>query len=707
MDENRKILVVDDDEAFRLIIEKNLKTAGFITDSVRSGSEAIKYCHENPDTFLLLDYRLPDMTAKQVVETLSSEDIQANFVIITGYGDERLAVEMMKLGAKDYLIKDVSFLDLLPPVLIRVLQQLEIENKLVESEKTVAQMNRAYKVLSDCDYVLIRASDEIAMLQDVCKIVVESGDYRLAWVGLTAEYDEAKAVSPVAHWGYEEGYLEGLNITWADTGLGRGPTGISIRTGKPHALQNIKTDPDYAPWRAEAEKRGYASSVSLPMLVEGRAIGALNIYSHESDAFYEEEISLLMKLADNLTYGISVMRLKSEHKQSEDKVVTLVQQLNQVQKMEAIGTLAGGIAHDFNNLLQAILGYTDMARIKAEGMQGIRANLDEVLKAGDRAKELVQQILSFSRQSGVEIQSVEITPIIKEALKLLRSSMPANIEIRKNINAKSYLIEADPSQIHQIIMNLCANAYHAMKEEGGILEVSLYCAEITESDYMQKLDLEPGHYVKLSVSDTGHGMDKGTLGRIFEPYFTTKKKDDGTGLGLSVVHGIVKSCKGYITAYSEPGQGTTINIYFHVSKAAKVAEAGEVVTSIPRGNERILVVDDEEQIANMLTEMLEGLGYDIKKFTVSEEALHEFQRDAHAFDLVVTDMTMPGMSGAEFAMNLIKVRPDLPVIIMTGFSEQLTEEKARVVGIKKFVMKPVLTADIANTIRETLDNQCS
>ena len=375
-------------------------------------------------------------------------------------------------------------------------------------------------------------------------------------------------------------------------------------------------------------------------------------------------------------------------------------QLQQAQKMEAIGTLAGGIAHDFNNILGAIIGYTELTLLDISEDNMAYKNLKDALKAANRAKNLVKQILTFSRQSKQQFNPVQLKPIIKEVLAFLRSTLPTTIEIRHQIQNEVDVVFADPIQIHQIMMNLCTNAAYAMKEKGGILEVKL--SEIDVESKWSLLALDTGRYVQLTVSDTGAGMDKETLERVFEPYFTTKPQGEGTGMGLAVVHGIVKSHGGLIKAYSEPGQGTNFKIYLPVS-SEKISQTDAVEHVIPTGSEKILYIDDEVAIVDIGQQMLRRIGYNVDTLTDSQKALDHILSHGHEYDLVITDQTMPKMTGAELAREIIRCRPDLPVILCTGFSESISEEKAKNIGIRAFLMKPLILKDLAVTIRTILD----
>jgi PAS domain S-box-containing protein len=376
--------------------------------------------------------------------------------------------------------------------------------------------------------------------------------------------------------------------------------------------------------------------------------------------------------------------------------------LHQSQKMESIGTLAGGIAHDFNNILSSIIGFTELALDDAAKGTPQEENLKEVYTAGMRAKDLVQQILAFARQSGEEKKPIRVDKITKEVLKLIRSTIPTTIKIKKNIQSNS-LIMGNSSQVHQLIMNLCTNAAHAMEDSGGILEVGLEDVELNEQYTLPLLMLKSGNYLKMTISDTGCGIAPDIIHSIFEPYFTTKSVGEGTGMGLALAHGIVTAYKGKITVDSELGKGTIFSIYLPITKKSQDYHPYEE-EKLPSGNERILFVDDELPIAKMGSRILERLGYQVAVRTSSIEALELFRSKREDFDLVVTDMTMPNMTGDELAMELIALRSDIPIILFTGYSKKITDEEIAKIGIKAFAHKPVVKAEMAKTVRKVLDD---
>ncbi|MBF0550371.1 MAG: response regulator [Deltaproteobacteria bacterium] len=700
---------------------------------------------------------------------------------------------------------------------------LGIANRKLMDEE-LCRINRALRTLSECNQAIVRATDESDFLAHICRILVDFGGYRLAWIGF-AEQDGEKLVRPVAWAGYEtcdEEYVTSLQVTWDDTDGGNGPIGIAIRTEKPCTAKETQRDLHLALGSVQAMERGYASSIALPFISDAQVFGSLNIYSQKPDAFNVKELRLLKELASDLSFGIEVLRARAERNKSEaerirlvaaveqaaegvmitdldgvvqyvnsaftritgyahDEVVgqesailkkamdhdgsyeiiksnlaggetwwgrfmdqkkdntscevemtvspvkdpsnvitnlvavmrdvthetTLEKQLWQAQKMEPIATLAGGIAHDFNNILTAILGYLQMAMDEVPRGSSLESDLKVVLQSSYRARDLVNQILVFSRRSEQHNLPMKVSPVIKEALKLLRSTLPTTIEIRRNISiASSDKIMGDPSRIYQVLMNLCTNAGHAMQEKGGILEVSLKDADLNaDGDGSKYPELNPGPYLELTVRDTGCGINPEIISRIFDPFFTSKKQGEGTGLGLAVVYGIVKDLKGEIAVESRLGQGTTFRILLPRLDDNEPVWDPIDDDSLPRGNERILIVDDEVILVAMGRRMLEALGYTVVARTSSIEACEAFRAQPDKFDLVISDQTMPYMTGAELARELLQIRPDIPIILCTGHSEALTHQKAKSIGVRELVMKPIIRHEFTRTIRRVLDGK--
>ncbi|HET6418566.1 MAG TPA: PocR ligand-binding domain-containing protein [Geobacteraceae bacterium] len=642
------------------------------------------------------------------------------------YEDDKPDLEYFRAQAREFGFDEESYLEALVRVpvfnreqirnimvynrnLVQIigemgLKNLELSQEAKERKKAEAaqsMINRALKTLSSCTQVLVHAKSEIELMESICRAIVEAGKYRFAWVGF-AENDPDKTVSFMTQWGYEGGFQVYQHLSWADNERGQGPTGTAIRTGTTNVVRHIATNPAYKLWRDEALKRGYASCISLPLLNDVRPFGALSIYAEEPDAFDAEEIALLKQLADDLAYGIVAIRAQSENRELERR-------LRHSQKMETIGTMARGIAHDFNNIMGAIINSVEMALEDAQRGSELRELLEIVQKAGYRGREIVRQISEFSRQKELARQPVNVEIIIKECLKLLQAAILPSIEIRQHIPAGLGMIEADSTQIHQVIVNLCTNAAQAMREKGGVLDISLEEAEVDDRSPSLNPGFFAGHYLVLTVKDSGHGMDRNVMDRIFDPFFTTKKNGEGSGLGLSVVYGIVESHGGAITVESEPGKGSTFKVYFPLKENVAASCETEKPMVVPEGNERILLVDDEEDLVHVQQKMLERLGYDVIARKSAAEALEMFNSQPERFDLVVTDLAMPGMSGLDLAREILRIRPDISVILCTAYLNPsdggITSEEARSAGIRELLKKPTSRSEMARAIRRVLDER--
>ncbi len=595
-------------------------------------------------------------------------------------------------------------------------------------ENRIASLTGLYAVLSRVNETIVRVRDEQPLLQEVCATVAELGGFPLVWIGLAKE----GLVAPVASCGQESGYLRNIRVE-VEGKLGRGPTGTCVREDRPVINDDFSTNSATAPWREQALLHGFHASAAFPVRRQGKAVGALTIYANDPGAFDAEQVGLLESLSADISYALDAMeqerlRIRTEEalrkaydelekrveertqevQDAYDRLMTETRereqaehQLRQAQKIEALGTLTGGIAHDFNNILAAIIGFTEIVRdrIAKEGRD--KRHLDRVMEASLRGRELIKRMLAFSRKTEQEKKPVLLSSIVTETMKFVRSSTPTTISIRVDVKSESGMVFADPVQMQQVLLNLCTNAAQAMQGKGGILDVELSDWTVDESDGSPS-GMKPGPYVKLVIRDTGTGISPDIIHRIFDPFFTTKKVGEGTGLGLSVVHGIVHQHDGYITVESEEGKRTTFTVCLPMVAGER---PGDAVTDpvIPRGTERVLFVDDEELLAEMGQEMLEDLGYEVKVTTSSSEALALFRSDPGRFDLVITDVTMPDITGVELAGELLGIRADIPIIMCTGFSYLVDPDAAKAAGIKAFTMKPLSKKEIAGIIRKVLD----
>ena len=420
-----------------------------------------------------------------------------------------------------------------------------------------------------------------------------------------------------------------------------------------------------------------------------RASERLMVAKNEVDRLVAERTS-------ELTRAYESLRIETEERQRAEA------ELRQAQKIEALGIMSGGIAHDFNNILAAIVGFTELVADRVPKGSRDGHYLSRVMEAAIRGRELVRQMLTFSRQTEQEKKPLRLSDVVKETVRLIRAITPATITIRVKTMSESGPILGDPTQMQQVLMNLCTNATHAMREKGGFLDIELSDFSVLESNDNNPHGIAPGHYMKLAVRDTGDGIAPDIMEKIFDPFFTTKKPGEGTGLGLSVVHGIVKNSSGHITVESGQDRGTAFTVYFPmISREPKTDGISD--DEIPTGSERILFVDDEEALAEMGEEVLAELGYEVTSRMNSREALALFRSHASRFDLVITDQTMPGMTGVDLATEILAIRADMPIIMCTGFSDLVDARKAEALGIKAFAMKPLTKREIAMTIRKVLD----
>jgi PAS domain S-box-containing protein len=485
---------------------------------------------------------------------------------------------------------------------------------------------------------------------------------------------------------------EGILITESDGSISYANPAFSALSGFSHEeivgrnIRTLKCDQ-----HDDSFYRSIWNTVTAGDVWKGR------IFNQAKDGKLREFESTLSPIRDSSGDIINFVSINRDATQER----SLEAQLRQAQKLEAVGTLAGGIAHDFNNILSAIIGYTELTKLDAAGQPGLQSQLQEVLKGAKRARDLVKQILTFSRQGQQERKPIDARLILKEALRLLRATLPSTIEIRQNICAGCGPVEADPTQIHQVLMNLCTNSAHAMRDKGGVLEIELQPVQIGRHEIVRYPGLRTGRFLKLTVKDTGHGIAPENLERIFDPYFTTKDKGEGTGLGLAVVQGIVKTHNGAITAESRPGEGAAFHVLLPVIEVEPEAER-EPAAGLSMGREHVLLVDDENDLVEIGRLLLERLGYSVATRTSSIEALELFKSDPGKFQLVITDMTMPNMTGDLLARRMLEIRPDIPIVLCTGYSERMSEAWAREIGITAFVMKPIVIQELSKIIRKAL-----
>jgi len=572
-----------------------------------------------------------------------------------------------------------------------------------QAEQSLQRLNRSLQALSACNENLVKATDETTLLNSICEVIVKNAGYHLAWVGYAGN-DREKTIHPVAQAGFEQDYLDTLNLTWCDDMQGKGPTGTAIRNGRPNIIRNITEDPRFALWRDAAVRRGYRSSIALPLKEKNRTFGALNIYAREADAFDDDEVKFLQELANNLAYGITTLR---SHEERE----LLQKQLQHAQKMEAIGQLSGGIAHDFNNQLSVVIGYLDFLREHLKGTGQPQQWAEVATRSCLRCINLTRQLLAFSRQQPREKTVVNLNTTIREMKTMIERSITPEVEVQYSLNDSPWLTETDPNEFQDALLNMVINARDAMPEGGELLIET--DNKYLDNDYVTLNPwIEAGDYVQLILSYTGTGMDKETLEHVFEPFFTTKPESKGTGLGMSMVYGFARRYRGHIKLYSEPGVGTTIRLYLPRAHASKpdVTPPDSHPAPLATGNESILVVDDEKDLLQLAEQYLGSLGYRTRVAENAAQALEILKAD-DSIDLLFSDVVMPGgMNGYELAQQAMQLararnRPEPKVLLTSGFTAKTMTHNGLARFSAHLLSKPYRKHDLAQRIRLILDEK--
>jgi len=663
LDDNSKykILTIDDESYIRQSIRTYLEDYEFTVFEAENGKKGIDvFDREHPD-LVLLDLKMPEMDGLQVLKILRGKAPDIPLVVASGTGNITAVVEALHLGAWDYILKPIEDLNVLYHSVQKCLKesQLKKENKqyqerleelVIERTLELQKSEERYKAIFEYTgtaAIIIEPDDTISM--------VNSKFAELAGMARQDIVNKKKWFDFVAS------------------------NDIDVMRNYFEARMNLKTE-NYAPMQYEIKFTGNDREKKYVYVSLGVIPGT------------DKAVVSLLDV--------------TEKKKAEKRWRSLENQLRKAQKMEAIGTLAGGIAHDLNNILSPVLGYADMIMRSSDPSSTVYQRSEKIQKAALRAADLVSQVLSFNRRNEEEKRVIRIHPVSKEVIKLLKGSIPSTITIVDNIDRNCGSVEADPTQIHQVIMNLCTNAYHAMEERGGTLTVGLKEVILSSSETLEYPNPEcsAGQYLALEVSDTGCGMTEDIMERMFDPYFSTKEEGKGTGLGLATVYSIVKSCKGVIRVKSEVNSGTTFTVFLPVVSTQNSAESGETTRQAKTvgSGERILVVDDNKDIALMCKEGFEALGYKVDLFFSSLEALEFFKKEYHSIALVVTDQTMPGKTGFDLAKEMLSIKKDIPIILCSGHTSAISKMKIEEAGIKSFVMKPATVEDLSKKIQQLL-----
>jgi PAS domain S-box-containing protein len=662
------ILIVDDNLSNLAVLNHILKEAGYRVRPASSGSMALKTVAAKLPSLILLDIKMPRMGGFEVCRCLKSNEHSRKVpvIFISSYGSTAKKVEGFMVGGIDYITKPFDPEEVLARIKIHLqLHELtermdqKVRQRTAELKRVNEKLHKEITERKQAEEALLKSEEALTKSKDFLDKIINSigdpiivKDRKHRWVLIN---------DALCHF-----------------------------MGRPRHMLVGKSDCDFFPkYQVDViwEKDDLVLDTGEENINEEQLPNAQGVVSTviTKKTLYTDE--------RGEPFIVGIMNDITERKNLEE-------QLRQALKMEAIGNLASGVAHDFNNILSSIIGFTELALDDSIPGSVQENNLKEVFTAGIRAKDLVKQILAFARQSSDEIKPVQVNLIVLEVLKLLRSTMPATIEIRQNIDSDSLTL-GDPTQIHQIVMNLCGNAADAMNDK-GILNVELTEVYLDNAFIESHPDLKTGDYLKLIVSDNGCGISPAIVDSIFEPYFTTKKTGEGTGMGLATTYGIVKQYNGAIILDTEENRGSTFIVLLPITKRRTRPKTHHPKV-LPTGDERILFVDDEVSITKIGKKILTSFGYQVTVRNSSVGALELFRIKPNDFDLVITDMTMPNMTGDDLAVELIKIRRDIPIILCTGYSKKIIDKTASEIGIKAFAYKPIVKADLAKTIRKVLD----
>ncbi len=691
------ILILDDEEVIRDAVRAYLEDYDYAVLTAENGTVGLEVLRKKDVDLLLADLRMPELDGLQVLSAVQREFPDLPVIVVSGTGEISDVVEALRLGAWDYLLKPISDMTILRHAIEKCLERVDL-----------IQENRKYQ--RDLEWLVSQKTKELSEINARLKAVVEStkklfGCGHLDESGAMLLHEFGAQMEATGGSIYKVGekgllYLAGIDNGHAPPMLPfpLKPESVFCRvleTKEPLFLDDI--DGDESIISSGWDKYQDNSLLVFPIVdATGKILAIVSLHSKKKPPFSSHDRDIGKILASYAGEAFHVAEVSQALQSSEER-------LRQAQKMEAIGTLAGGIAHDFNNILAAIIGYTDLSLFSGSCNELVRKNLEQVKNAGNRAKELVSQILTFSRTEDFKENAVDIAPIVKEALKLLRATIPSSIAIRTDVPEGLGKITTDPTKIYQVLMNLCTNAVHAMQSREGVMGIR-FSRVLKSTAPLEVQHSTCRNWLELSISDTGEGIAQENLERIFDPYFTTKEKGEGTGLGLAMVHSIVRASGGIIKVESVPGQGSTFSLFFPAAEIGKEIVEDISLGQIRGGHEAILFIDDEVTLAEMAGEMLEKLGYRVDVYSNSREALDSFRRAPERFDLLITDQTMPDISGIELARLVLSIRPDLPVILYTGYSAAIDSTEAQRLGIREFLMKPLSMSHLAEAVRRALDD---
>lgn len=697
-----KILVIDDETHIRQSLADYLEDSDYDVVTAENGRQGLALISSEKPDLVLLDLRMPEMHGIDVLQQGKKIMPDLPMIVISGANRIGDVVKALRYGAWDYIEKPIQSFTVLDHSINLALEKARLirENQAYQKNLEIMVTERT-RELKNANTHLFNINARLHKIVETTQRLHGCVDMKHFGKKVLEEFAAHMAATGGSLYLLEE---NGLRLVHSVIS-GHAPEFIPfplpedsvfktiLEKGESLLVRNIEEEKIYltSGWS------GYSNGSFLAFPIRensGTPIGVITIHNKKTPPFVDQDKYVGAILS---SYCCETIRAIKAFQESKKKEI----QLQQAQKMEAIGTLAGGIAHDFNNILSVIIGYAELAKINIGTNEKAQKNIDQVMRGAKRAGEIVSQILTFSRQVESEMKPLEIHLIVKEAVKFLRSSIPSTIHIIEKLDTKDMVL-ADATQIHQVVMNLCTNAYHAMRETGGTLSIFLRNAEPSMKDLEE--GCSSGKYIALQITDTGCGIDEKVMDRIFDPYFTTKEVSQGTGLGLAVVNNIVKKHNGMIKVNSRAGGGTVVDVFFPVFNTA-LDKRTKPEYSIKElgGTERILLVDDEQGILDSTQQMLSSMGYTVSAFSDSISAFNAFAEEPDAFEVVITDMSMPNMDGRLLSEKILSLKKDIPVILCTGFHETFTEKDAVKMGIRRYFHKPVLIQTLTLAIREELD----